>query len=286
MSVEIYDQTQCKLGEGPLWHPEREQLLWFDILRRRIIIRYGDSHRQHKFNELVSAAGWINQNSILVASETRLIEFDLKRQTENDVCALEADDPKTRSNDGRADPKGGFWIGTMGKKAEKGAGAIYRFYKGELRKLFSKVTIPNAICFSPDGSRAYFADTKDGRVLGQALDSEGWPKGEPTVFLDLRDEGLSPDGAVTDAQGNFWNAQWGASRVACYAPDGSFVRAIDFPARHTSCPAFGGADFSTLYCTSAQELLSDDVLEAEPENGQTFMTQLDVAGRPEPAVIL
>jgi hypothetical protein len=69
---------------------------------------------------------------------------------------------------------------------------------------------------------------------------------------------------VIDAAGNLWNAQWGASRVACYSPDGAFLKAVSFPARHTSCPAFGGEGFSTLFCTTAREHLSPEVVAAEP----------------------
>jgi sugar lactone lactonase YvrE len=86
-----------------------------------------------------------------------------------------------------------------------------------------------------------------------ALDADGWPAGEPELFLDLSADALNPDGAVIDADGTTWIAQWGASRVAAYAPDGSFLRAVEFPAPHTSCPAFGGPDLTTLFCTSARQ---------------------------------
>jgi sugar lactone lactonase YvrE len=282
-----FDETPCHLGEGPLWHPERAQLFWFDILGRRLLTREDGTTRAWNFDRMVSAAGWVDRDRLLVASETDLLVFDLRTGASDSLCPLEADNPDTRSNDGRADPWGGFWIGTMGKKAEKGAGAIYRFWKGELRRLHDRISIPNATCFSPDRRFAYFADTPTGIIRRQPLEPDtGWPAGAAEDWLDLRAEGLNPDGAVTDAEGNLWNAQWGASRVACYAPDGAFLKAVAFPARHTSCPAFGGEGFSTLFCTTAREHLSPEVVAAEPQNGRTFAEANAGRGLPEHKVLL
>jgi len=179
----IFDDTQCILGEGPLWHPERGELLWFDILGKRLHIK----GRHWQFSRYVSAAGWVDDNRLLMADSIGLHLFDLADGTADQVAELEADNPITRSNDGRADPWGGFWIGTMGINAEEGAGAIYRYYRGEVRKLFDGITISNAICFSPDGSHAYFCDTKTRKIMRQPLaDKDGWPKGDPDIYCHTR----------------------------------------------------------------------------------------------------
>lgn len=283
MKATVADETQCALGEGPLWHPTRGQLFWFDIVRFRL----HTAGRHWQFDEHVSAAGWVDSERVLVASETKLFLFDLSTASSEPVAPLEAGNPATRSNDGRADPWGGFWIGTMGKAAEERAGSIYRYHGGELRELHPGITIPNAICFSPDRRHAYFADTTRRMVWRQPLaEADGWPAGDAEVFLDLAGDGLNPDGAVTDALGNFWNAQWGASRVACYAPDGRFLRAVPFGAAHTSCPAFGGEGLTTLYCTTARQGLSAETLADNPRNGMTFSAEGLGPGAPEPGVIL
>ena len=279
----IFDARPCTLGEGPLWHPLRVQLFWFDILNRRLLTRDASGAKEWQFPEMVSAAAWLDHDRLLIASESRLFRFDLTTGKEETLVALEAENPTTRSNDGRADPMGGFWIGTMGKAAESGAGAIWRFYRGELRKLFPGITISNAISFPPDGRTACFTDTVTGRVMRVALDGEGWPKGQPEVFLDLSAEGLNPDGAVFDATGLLWLAEWGASRVAAYAPDGSRVRSVAFDAPHTSCPAFGG---DTLYCTTALQGMDAAARVAHPLAGQTFMAPGIAQGQDEHQVIL
>lgn len=286
MAPDVFDATICMLGEGPLWHPTRKALFWFDVLNGTLFMRAGETLKQWQFDEIVSAAGWVDETTLLIASETSLLRFDLETGAKAALAPLEADNPDTRCNDGRADPFGGFWIGTMGKSGQDGAGSIYRFYRGELRQLFPNISIPNAIAFAPDASFATFCDTLSGKVMRIGLDREdGWPNGEAEVFLDLRAEGLNPDGAVFDADGRYWLAQWGASRVACYSRDGNFLQAISFPTPHTSCPAFGGEGLSTLFCTTAQEHL-DQNIDGFGRAGMTYQAVVDAVGLPERQVRL
>ena len=284
----IHDDRICTLGEGAFWHPLRQQFFWFDILGQKLLSQDRDGPHVWRFPEMVSAAGWVSDDVLLIAGERDLFLFDLNSEEIEVLCELEADKPQNRSNDGRADRQGGFWIGTMGKgSADRvGQGAIYRWYKGELRVLFPNISIPNSMCFAPDGKTAYFADTGTQKVMKVALDAEGWPAGAPQVFVDLTAEGLYPDGAVIDAAGNLWSAQWGASRVACYGPDGGFLRAVDFPAPHTSCPAFGGMNLTTLFCTTALEGMSPEARAAAPDAGKTFAVADMGKGLTEPRVIL
>lgn len=285
----IFDVTRCELGEGALWHPDRQQLFWFDILGRRMFARGEGGAQVWEMPELTTAAARLADGRLLLATETALVAFDLASGARVTVAALDADDSGTRSNDGRADRQGGFWIGTMGKRGgeDVGRGAIWRLYGGEVRKLFPTLTIPNSICFAPDGRTAYFSDTVTQIVHRVALDADGWPVGTPETFLDLRAEGLYPDGAVIAADGTFWNAQWGAGRVACYAPDGTFLRAVDCAlSPHTSCPAFGGADLTTLFCTSAMEGMDAAARARHADAGRTFMAAGIARGLPEPEIIL
>lgn len=286
MTTEVYDDRACTLGEGPLWHPLRKQLYWFDIVGKTLMTQTASGPQAWQFDEEVSAAGWIDFDTLMMASATGLWRVDLRDGTRDLICPLEQTNDLTRSNDGRADPWGGFWIGTMGRSAEPGAGAIYRYSKGTLRRLFGGLTIPNAICFAPDRSRAYFTDTPTRKLMAVALDQSGWPTDPPWVFCDFEPEGLNPDGAVVDANGTIWIAQWGAARVAGYSNTGQFVRAVDLPAQHVTCPAFGGVGYATLYVTSARQGLSEAELDARPEQGKTFSIEGFGTGLPEPKVLL
>jgi sugar lactone lactonase YvrE len=279
---EIFDPRKCALGEGPLWHPLRQQLFWFDILGKQLLSRKDGAQMAWQFDEHASAAGWIDRDTLLIASETCLQKFDLTTGTGQPLIALEADNDVTRSNDGRADPWVGFWIGTMGKSTERRAGKIYRYFEGALTVLFDEITISNAICFAPDRSTAYFTDTAQQQIMAQPLDPQGWPKGAANVFVDLRAEGLFPDGAVVDREGCLWNAQWGAGRVARYSPTGVFLSQLPLPASQTTCPAFGGENLQTLFVTSAFQGLEKPGL----SDGQLFTTETGISGLPEPKVVL
>ena len=272
----IFDGTQCQLGEGPLWHPIRKQLFWFDILGKRLHTK----GQQWDFDTYVSAAGWIDRGTLIVASANALFRFDITTGQSMHLWDVEADNAVTRSNDGRADPQGGFWIGTMGLDAELGAGAIYRYYRGELRQLFANLQISNSICFAPSGKAAYYTDTNTQLIMSVALDSHGWPTGTPHIHIDLRGTTFRPDGAVVDTSGNLFSAQWGVGRIAVYDPHGQFIEAFNVPAIQSSCPAFGGDTLSTLFCTTAA------IGRGGPDDGQTYAIDTTYTGQAEHQVIL
>lgn len=270
-TFEVFDDRALMLGEGPLWHPERGQLFWFDIMGRKLLTRSAQGPAEWRFETHVSAAGWVDHDRLLIASATDLRLFDLRDGSSQSLCPLEADNPATRSNDGRADPWGGFWIGTMGLEAAPEAGTIWRWWRGELRRLFGPVTIPNAIAFAPGGGFATFADTARQTVWRVGLSPEtGWPQSTPEVFLDLRPEGLNPDGAVFDAEGRLWLAEWGAARVSAYDADGQRVATVPAPTDHVSCPAFGGPGLDTLFATTARQGLDAARRAAQPQAGMTL----------------
>lgn len=282
-----FDDTRCKLGEGPMWHPTRQSLFWFDILNCRLFERGADIKQDWQFDEHVSAAGWVDHDTLLMASETALWRFDIATGTRELLTPLEADNPVTRSNDGRADPWGGFWIGSMGLSAEAKAGAIYRYYKGTLRQLHKDITVSNAICFAPDRSVAYFTDTPTQQIMRQPLNlDDGWPAAPADVFIDLRADNLNPDGAVTDASGTLWVAFWDAGKLGAFAPDGSHIKDIPLPALRPTCPAFGGPQFRDLYATSAAVGLSGTANQSHPLNGATLCLPDMAQGRAEPQVLL
>ena len=282
--VSVFDDRVCNLGEGPLWHPERKEFFWFDINGHKLL---ADGGREWQFDGFVSAAGWVDGKQMLVAGERALTLFDVETGVGQHVCSLDAEDDRTRSNDGRADPYGGFWIGTMPKAERLPIGNIFRYYRGEVRVLYPGITISNSICFSPDGLWAYWTDTGKGPIWKQRLDEkDGWPVGEPEVFCDPVAEGWRPDGSVVDAAGNLWNAQYGGARVAGYAPDGSFIEAIDIPARSTTCPAFGGEGLMRMFVTTATQNMDAEALAEFETNGQTFVVDGVGPGQAEHRVLL
>jgi sugar lactone lactonase YvrE len=149
------------------------------------------------------------------------------------------------------------------------------------------VTIPNAICFSPDGATAYFTDTKEAILQRVAIDpATAMPIGNPTPLYDHRGATGGLDGAVVDAQGLIWNARWGGGCVDVYTPEGERVRSVRVPAKQSSCPVFVGAKFDRLLVTSAWEGMDENAKAADPHHGKTFILDVGATGRPEPRVRL
>ena len=282
--------SQCALGEGPLWHPGRQELFFFDINNETLfsVTTAGEITNQWLFNEIVAAAAIVDDNTLVLATETGLKGFDIAMGGMNRINEIEADNPLTRTNDSRVHPSGAFWIGTMTKSEEEAAiGAVYHYRAGVLTTLKSGIKIPNATCFSPDGTIAYWTDTPTKKIMQCATDpATGLPTGEWTLFADVTDGRGYPDGAVVDSQGYLWNAKWGGSCVVRHAPDGSIDRIIEVPVSQVTCPAFGGPDLKTLFITTANKNMSADQLAAEKIAGGLFAIDVDVAGLAETPIQL
>ena len=118
------------------------------------------------------------------------------------------------------------------------------------------------------------------------LDTVGWPKSEPEIFIDCRKDGINPDGSVIDSEGCIWNAQWGSSRVARYGPDGELLKTIEFDAPQASCPEFGGDQLSTLFVTSARDGMTESQLKSAPMSGSLFSIETEFLGQREHKVLL
>ena len=277
-----FDNRSCFLGEGALWHPLRQQFFWFDVLEGRLLSRDASGPLEWRLGRIASAAGWIDENRLLIATETGLTVLDLTSGAQTPLVAIEAESPATRCNDGRADRQGGFWLGTMGKAAEPRAGTIWRWHRGSLRPLVEGVTIPNAICFAADGRTAFYSDTPTGKVWRQPLNPKGWPEGEPALYLDLAPLGLNPDGAVIDSTGAFCVACWGAGAVLRFDTQGQLLDRIPVGGRHSSCPALGGAGLDQMLVTTARE----GIVNPDPAQGLTWLVPAPAPGLPEPRVLL
>ena len=286
--MKIFDNTKCHLGEGPIWHKERKTLIWFDILEKKIFLKktINDEVKVHIFNEFVSSAAIIDKDNLLINSESGLKKFNLDKNILDDFLDLESENELTRSNDGRVDNYGGYWISTMGKKHQRNLGSIYRYYKGDIKKLFSGMTIPNSICFSPCSQFAYFSDTLENKILKVKLDGNGWPKGKAEIFLNFSKENLKPDGSVIDAEGCIWNAQWGSSRISKFDQNGNLIENIKLQVPFVTCPVIGGKNNSTLFITTAREGMTKNQLKKFPNSGCVFMTEINSFAQKEVRVKL
>lgn len=282
--MQAIDDNRLELGEGPGYDPATDTAWWFDIVGKQLYTRTLSEPRTriHALPFMASAMAVVADGRQLLVADNGLYLRDPLSGSLELHLPLEADNPRTRSNDARVHPSGAFWIGTMGRQAEPGAGSWYHYFRGELRQLWSGITITNAACFAPDGRTAYFTDTPTGRIMRVATDPDnGLPLGQPEPFItDLVD----PDGAVTDAEGNLWIARWGRSCVSGFSAEGQPIAQIDVPAVNVSCPAFIGRDATQVLVTSARQDLDEATLQASPLQGATFTAPFAGKGRFDPPV--
>lgn len=286
--VRILHDVRCHLGEGPAYDAASDTAWWFDILERRLHeawLATGEI-KVHALPVMASALAFVDDRQQLIVAEDGLYLRSLADGSLVLHTRLPAGDIPMRTNDARVHPSGTLWFSTMGRRAEIGAGAIHAFHGGRTVPLFPGLTIPNAICFSPDGRWGYFADTHLNQLMQVALDpATGLPAAVPATLLTHGGPG-GLDGAVTDAEGLIWCAHWGGGCVTAYAPSGEALRCISVPARQPSCPVFVGRDFRTMLVTSAFEGMDDEARASDPQHGRTFLLDLGVAGRAEPRVKL
>ncbi|WP_292533347.1 SMP-30/gluconolactonase/LRE family protein [Mesorhizobium sp.] len=287
-SVSVFSDHICQLGEGPSYDPGTDTLFWFDIVNGKLLEKpLAGALKIHDLGVMASAIAIIDDARQLIATEIGLQVRDVATGRLTLHTPIEADNPLTRSNDSRVHPCGALWTGTMGNDEGKGAGAIYWFFKGELRRLFSDITVSNSICFSDDGTIAYYTDTATGLLMRVACDpATGLPTGEPNIFVDHRSQKGYVDGSVVDRDGVLWNAVWGGKAVKAYSPDGMLLREIPMPVTQPSCPAFVGPNADRLAVTSAWKGKDDKQRKLDPQAGMTFLLDIPVRGRFEPRVLI
>jgi sugar lactone lactonase YvrE len=288
-AVSVLSDIACHLGEGPTYDPATDTFFWFDIREKKLLEKHMPDGvvKVHDLPVMASALAVIDPERQMLVTETGLHVRDVRTGALTLHTPVEADNLATRSNDSRVHPSGALWFGTMSKTEDKGAGAIYWYRKGEVRKLYPGIGIPNSICFSPDGSVAYYTDTAVNILMRVDCDpATGLPTGEPRIFFDQRKDKGGLDGSVVDADGVLWNARWGAASLDAYSPDGRRIRSIAMPAKQSSCPAFVGPKADHIAVTSAWQGYDAKARERDPEAGKTFLVDLPVNGRFEPHVAL
>ena len=289
VTTHIVLDDALELGEGATYHPGTDTAWWFDIVGRKLFEHRIDAGttKAHDLPFMASALAFVDDARQLVAAEDGLYLRDVATGALTLHVPLEADNPATRSNDGRAHPSGAFWIGTMGRNGERGCGAIYHYFKGEIRTLYERVSIPNSICFSPDARTAYFVDTKENLLNRVAVDPQtGLPAGEPQVLYDHSGHGDGLDGAVTDAEGVIYAARWGGGCIEVIAPDGQPLRSLRVCASRPTCPAFVGVGADRLLVTTAWQGMSAERRIEDPNAGKTFILDAATKGKFEPRVVI
>lgn len=284
MDIKPVLDIKALLGEGPIWNHELKQLYWIDIEGRQLHVYTPESDklRSYATGERVGTVVPMKGGDALVALQNGIHSMDLV-SGELMLLANPLDTlPDIRFNDGKCDPAGRFWVGTMHLEAQKGAASLYVMERDQsVRKVLDNVTISNGIIWSPDQTTMYFIDTPTRQVNAFNYDFATGEISSPKIAITIPEEMGMPDGMTIDEEGMLWIGLWGGSAVARFNPEtGKFMQKIEVPALNVTACAFGGDSLETLYITTASIGMDEEEREKYPLAGRLFAVNPGVKGVP------
>jgi sugar lactone lactonase YvrE len=278
-SVQTLLQSNATLGEGPLWDERTQRLYWVDILGHAL--HRSDPLRQT--NEIFSigeAVGTVvlgESGQIYLAVQDGFAHFDLQSGALTPLASPEADRPGNRFNDGKCDPGGRFWAGTMGFESQPRAGALYRLDPDHsVHRMLDDVTVSNGIAWSADHKTMYYVDSAPRSVSAFDYDLASGTISNRRPIAEVTADMGSPDGMALDVDGKLWIAHYGGSCVRRWDPEtGQVLAEIPVPTLKVTACAFGGADMKTLFITTA----SNNQPKTDHHAGNLFMARPGVRGQ-------
>ena len=273
---ELVTDHTCLLGEGPVWSSVAGSILWVDILRGEIH-RFSIALNEHevmRVGQKVGAIALRASGGLIAALQNGFAGIDLENKTVHPIADPESHLPDNRFNDGKCDPAGRFWAGTMDDvNAKKGVGTLYVLNSNLSHSVrIREVTCSNGLAWSPNQNTLYYIDTATRQVVSYHYDiGSGSIRNRKVAFAIPEDEGY-PDGMTIDTEGMLWIAHWEAGKISRREPGtGRVLASISLPAsRITSC-TFGGDNLDDLYVTSARVGLTERQLKEQPLSGSLFV---------------
>ncbi|SDI56505.1 SMP-30/gluconolactonase/LRE family protein [Natribacillus halophilus] len=281
-SARCIHDLKSSLGEGPVWNHGEQALYWVDINGQIIYKWQSDEEEPHAYHlpEKVGCLSMRERGGLLLGMENGFFFFDETTEALTAITDPEPDQPDQRFNDGKPDPVGRFYAGTM--SPEKGGAAFYRLDTDlEVKRMFGGVTTSNGLAWNLDETKLYYIDTptKKVSVFDYERSSGVVSNGQTCITVP---EGIGkPDGMTIDEEDMLWIAFFGGSIVGRFNPDtGEWLETIDVPASQVTSCTFGGPDLKTLYITTARKNLTATDLEKEPLAGGLFAYETNVRGLP------
>ena len=289
--VRLAVASAALLGESPVWHPRENALYYVDIPGRRLQCfepRSGELRHWDFDTEVASLAPRLN-GTLLLALRNGLWAFDPVSGERERIAEPPYDAATERFNDGKCDPQGRFWVGTIYEPRDPALASLHCFAKGQLTKRAEGFTVMNGLAWSPNGRTMHWSDTKAHTIYAADFDPASGTPSRRRVFAQfpvkqpgesLDRYGGRPDGAAMDAEGCYWVAMFEGQRLLRLSPEGETLRVVELPVRCPTMPCFGGPDLKTLYITSSRENRPAAELIAQPWAGCVLALDVDVPGLP------
>ncbi len=280
--VELVLDSKAILGEGPLWDPDAKVLWWVNIFAGELH-RFDPQSENDDVFQIGEAVGTVvlqRSGGVALALENGFASFDPGTQTLKRLADPESHISTNRFNDGKCDPKGRFWAGTMSKVEDPGHGILYSLDgDGKVKKHVQDISVSNGIVWSSDSKTMYYIDSPTKRIDAFDYDLESGEISNRRTAVKVEDGLGFPDGMAIDVEDKLWVGMWGGSQVIRYDPlSGSILSQIPVPSAHVTACAFGGEDLHDLYITTARDRMTSEQLQEQPHAGGLFRARVPVKG--------
>lgn len=282
VEAQIIYPIQAIVGEGSLWDIDNQRLLWVDILAHKIYTfdpktksNTGFDIGQDVGTVVITESGWwayADQDGIgFLNPKTGEMKMGPKP---------EIDHKEVRFNDGKCDPRGNFWAGTMAYDATERAGTLYEFdFKRGVNKKIEGCTISNGLAWSGDRTKFYFIDSPTYEIHQYDYDQDTGEISNKKVAARISKEIGLPDGMAIDAEDFLWVALFYGGKVIRIDPNtGEVVYEVTLPVPNITSCAFGGPDLDELYITTARHAMDNKALEKYPLSGSLFRAKVPFKG--------
>ncbi|MBK6901933.1 MAG: SMP-30/gluconolactonase/LRE family protein [Saprospirales bacterium] len=275
-------QIAAQLGEGPFWNHQTRELYWVDIEGKLLHI-YDPVIRTDRTFPMPSRIGTVvpaGAEEALVALKDGIYKINTRTAMISLFCSLEADLPDNRFNDGKCDPAGRLWVGSMDLGTTRPTGALYRIDPdGKATKMLDSITISNGIAWTSDQKTMYYIDTPTRQIRAYDYDHASGDISNERVAVEVPRALGHPDGMAIDEEDKLWVGIWGGHCVARFDPrTGQLLSRIEVPALNVTSCAFGGANLDTLYITTASTDMTEEEQLAYPIAGALFKAVPGVRG--------
>jgi sugar lactone lactonase YvrE len=276
---------QAIVGESPVWQPEEQNLYWIDIQRGQIHRFHPATGSNQTFDlpEIVTSIAPRAAGGLVATLKKHFATFDTSTSKLERIGEVEPDLPNNRFNDGKCDPQGRFWAGTMDAvRWSAPAGNLFRLDPDKtITRRQANVICSNGSGWSPAGDKMYYTESFRYAIFVYDFDpaTGAISNRRPFATLDSKSGGF-PDGMTVDADGFVWSNLVGLGQIHRYDPQGKLERIVQLPVpRATDC-TFGGPDLKTLYVTSARETMTPEQLAPAPLSGSLFAIDCEMQGLP------
>jgi sugar lactone lactonase YvrE len=275
--------AQAQLGEGAIWNPLNQKLYWVDILGSAFHIYDPEAKTDRAFptGDYVGTVVPLEDGDVLLALQTGIHRMNTET---SELTLLSNPLPRgaVRFNDGKCDPSGRFWVGTISMDGARGSSKLYRYDRdGSLHEMLSDVSISNGIVWTTDKKTMYYNDTPTLTVQVFDYDDATGAISNRRIAFRIPEGHGYPDGMSIDTEDKLWIAMWGVGSINRYDPQsGALLQQVKVPAPHTSSCAFGGKDLQTLYITTARAEMEAGDLARYPLSGDLFIAEVEVRGVP------